>query len=237
MNTSSQSASSVSIIIRTLNESAGISQLLQALESQSIKPREVIVVDSGSSDNTVSLAREHMVTVLCLTQSEFSYGRALNLGFASATGEIVVALSAHALPKNNRWLYTLIQHFADPKIAAASSRILPFPASCPLHNYGWHSAFYVRRQQCKNAFSVFWNTSAAYRKAIWDEIHFNEAISAGEDREWARRARTRGYEFVYEPQSIVFHCHRESYGRYLRRLFALISVECKLFLGSAFEGN
>ena len=148
-----------------------------------------------------------------------------------------MALSAHAIPKNNRWLYTLVQDFADPKIAAASSRILPFPATCPLHNYGWHSAFYIHRKRCKNTFSVFWNTSAAYRKAIWDEIHFNESIKAGEDREWARRARARGYEFVYVPQSIVFHCHIGSYGMYLRRLFALISVEWNLFLGSAFEDN
>ena len=54
--------------------------------------------------------------VLTLPRAAFSYGRALNVGFAAATAPLVVSLSAHALPLDRHWLRNLTRPFADPLV-------------------------------------------------------------------------------------------------------------------------
>ncbi len=50
----------ISVVIRTLNESKHLNELLTAIESQILErcDREVIVVDSGSDDGTLAIARD-----------------------------------------------------------------------------------------------------------------------------------------------------------------------------------
>lgn len=64
--------------------------------SQSIdgEPPELIVVDSGSRDRTVQIARAQGARVIAIPRRPFSYGAALNLGAANARGTLLVALSA-----------------------------------------------------------------------------------------------------------------------------------------------
>lgn len=74
----------VSVVIRALNEGKHIGRLLKGLEQQTVKLDEVILVDSGSTDNTVAIAEAAGCTVVHIAKNEFSFGRALNKGCAAA---------------------------------------------------------------------------------------------------------------------------------------------------------
>ena len=76
-----------SIIIRSYNEEEHIGRLLQGIFEQSVKNIEVIIVDSGSRDNTLKIARTFPVIIHEINPREFSFGRALNLGCHAASGE------------------------------------------------------------------------------------------------------------------------------------------------------
>ena len=96
----------VGVVIRTLNESELIGRCLDTLRGQQGDfDLDIVVVDSGSTDATVehrALARgadrrdRHRMT--------FDYSTALNLGIEQARGDILVSLSAHAIPLDERWL-------------------------------------------------------------------------------------------------------------------------------------
>ena len=58
------SAQKVSIVIRTLNESKYLGSLLDAIQIQTYKNVELIVVDSGSTDSTLSIASKKCQKVL-----------------------------------------------------------------------------------------------------------------------------------------------------------------------------
>jgi rSAM/selenodomain-associated transferase 2 len=79
----------LSIIIPVLDEAAGIEAALRALAPYRARGAEVIVVDGGSSDNTVALARPFATQVLAAPR-----GRAeqMNAGAAAAKGDVLLFL-------------------------------------------------------------------------------------------------------------------------------------------------
>ena len=80
----------ISVVIPALNEAANLRRVLPTLPSV----HEVIVVDGGSVDGTVTTARELLPGVTTLTQVRRGKGNALAAGFARVTGDVVVMFDA-----------------------------------------------------------------------------------------------------------------------------------------------
>ncbi|HSS97221.1 MAG TPA: glycosyltransferase family A protein, partial [Terriglobales bacterium] len=107
----------VSIVIRAYNEEKHLGHLLDAIRRQTLRKPEIILVDSGSRDSTIAIARSHDARILHIKPKNFTFGRSLNIGVAAARGEIVVIASAHVLPMRSDWLANLAAPFQDPKVA------------------------------------------------------------------------------------------------------------------------
>jgi len=82
---------SVSLVIPTLNEEANIGWVLQRVPAW---VEEVIVVDGGSRDRTVEVARTLRPDVVVVTELRKGKGVALRTGFATATCEVIVMIDA-----------------------------------------------------------------------------------------------------------------------------------------------
>src|SRR5262245_10768819 len=80
----------ISVVIPALNEAANLREVLPGLPSV----HEVIVVDGGSVDGTVAVARELLPGVVTITQARRGKGNALAAGFARVTGDVVVMFDA-----------------------------------------------------------------------------------------------------------------------------------------------
>jgi rSAM/selenodomain-associated transferase 2/rSAM/selenodomain-associated transferase 1 len=114
LDSSSSNACSLSLIIPVLNEAANLPMLLTSLQ---VAPDvEVIVVDGGSQDETVAIARSLGAKVLVS-----SPGRAMqmNAGAAIATGEILLFLHADTrLPQN--FVASARETLAQPGVVAGA---------------------------------------------------------------------------------------------------------------------
>ena len=108
-----------SIVIRAYNEAQHLDRLFQGIKSQTIKDVEVILVDSGSTDSTVSIAQSHEARIVRIAPADFTFGRSLNLGIQAAACELVVIASAHVYPVYPDWLESLLAPFQEPRIALA----------------------------------------------------------------------------------------------------------------------
>ena len=112
----------VSVVIPTLNEARNIAEVFPRLPSGI---DQVILVDGGSTDGTVSLARRLRPDITIVHQTRRGKGNALACGFAAATGDIIVMMDADGSTRPeeiSQFVETLVQSGAD---FAKGSRFIP----------------------------------------------------------------------------------------------------------------
>src|ERR1022692_1653605 len=119
-----------SIIIRSLNEERYLDQLLLSIAEQSVpaSEREIIVVDSGSTDSTLDIARRHSCRILHIRRQDFSFGRSLNIGCDTAKGAILVFISGHCVPASGQWLADLTRPMHESNVAITYGRQIGGPS-------------------------------------------------------------------------------------------------------------
>ena len=120
---------SISVVIPTYNAGNEFKWLLRKLTTQrGLKNLEVVVVDSGSKDNTVLWARQAGCRVIEITQAEFTHSHARNLGAANASSDYVLFMVQDAYPVGDYWAYGMLRYLldhADSGLVAASCSEYP----------------------------------------------------------------------------------------------------------------
>jgi rhamnosyltransferase len=218
----------VSIVIPTYNAGPDFEKILGAISGQrSDFSHEVVVVDSGSYDGTVDLAREYGASILNIPKSAFNHGGTRNLGISEARGEFVATIVQDAVPADESWLQGLVENLAnDEMVAGAYSRQIPREDCNPFTRYALENHFTNlprRREQViedlaryedlppprKLELVTFDDVSSCLRRSVWEKHPFKE-LSFGEDLEWSERVMKEGYRIVYDPRSAVIHSHNRS---------------------------
>ncbi len=226
----------ISVVVPVKNGQKYLDLLLQAVFSQEINARfEVIMVDSGSTDNTLDIIKRYPVSLYEIKAAEFNHGLTRNLAISKARGEYIVLMTQDAVPYDNQWMKKLVDNFAnDEHLAGVYSRHLPHKDSCALTRMIVKKFFTSeagRRESRiteiedynrlspreKHRFCNFDNVSSCIRRSIWRDIPFPDTDFA-EDLEWSKKILESGYGIVYEPDSLVYHSHDFSilswYSRY-----------------------
>jgi rhamnosyltransferase len=218
-------AEKVSVVIPTLNAGPGFGELLRRLDSQEGDfEREVVVVDSGSTDGTAQLAARHGAILHSVSKAGFDHGATRDLGISLSSGEYVALTVQDAVPLDESWLGAMVENLRnDGRIAAVYGRHVP------RSNAGLMTRALVgnlavadsqrREQQIpdtaeylslpptqKRRIAAFDNVSSCLRRSVWEEFPFGEADFA-EDLRWGKKVVEAGYTIVYEPRSVVVHSH------------------------------
>lgn len=100
----------ISVIVPAYNEEAVLEQCLRALESQTVKPYEVIVVDNNSTDKTAEIARRFDVRLVTEKKQGIIHTRAR--GFDEARGDIIGSLDADSVPRKD-WVERIQRAFEE----------------------------------------------------------------------------------------------------------------------------
>lgn len=201
-----------SVIVRTKDSGRTLGRALELLRAQTI-PAEILVVDSGSSDDTLAIARSWADRVIEIPAAGFSFGRALNVGAAAAGAPIHLALSSHAAPPDARWIELSLAQYDRADVAGTSGAPTLPASSAPLT-----TTFHQTLQDALAApYWGFSNTASSWRAAVWKQLPFDETLSACEDKEWALRALAAGWTIAIDPRLRVADAHRAAQG--LRHLY------------------
>lgn len=88
-------------------------------------PVEVVVVDSGSTDDTVKIAADFGAKIVHISKSEFTFGRSLNVGCQASSSEFLVLLSAHCIPCDENWLQALVNPLIEETSQYSHGRQIP----------------------------------------------------------------------------------------------------------------
>jgi rhamnosyltransferase len=195
------SAPAVSVVIRARDEESGIGRTLELLAGQTVS-HETIVVDSGSRDATVAIARAAGAEVIEIAPEEFTYGHALNVGCEAAAAPVIVALSAHAFPPDERWLERMLSAFDDERVCCACGYERG-PDGEPLSGPS-RQDLDAARADPRHGYT---NSAGGFRVDLWRARPFRADMPGTEDREWAWHWLQQGRVVAIDPALVVEHDH------------------------------
>lgn len=212
----------VSIVFRALNEAKWFGQALEACKSQTVHPGievELILVDSGSTDDTIKIAQQFGCQIFHITKSEFTFGRSLNIGCEGATGDILVFISAHCIPVAENWLQNLIKPLLDGKCDYT------YGCQAGLDGVTRYSesqvfAHYYKTETDLEQEGIFCNNAnSAIHRRTWAKHRFDESVTGLEDMVLAKAIVSDGGRIGYVAEARVTHIHEESLSQTKRRYF------------------
>lgn len=227
-------APAASIVIRTLNEARWLPDLLEGIAVQDYPGRiELLLVDSGSEDGTVDIARRFGCRILTIDRGEFSFGRSLNRGCSAASGDVLVFVSGHCIPVGHDWLERLVAPLMEGAAYSYGRQI-----GGEITRFSEHKLFekYFPSEPALAQGGYFCNNAnAALCAEAWRAFGFDEALTGLEDLELAKRLIAAGHRVSYAPEAVVQHLHEESWSqvrrRYEREAIALQSIAPEIRLG------
>ena len=218
-----------SVVIRTYNEARWLPPVFEALKRQDLdgRPWEVVVVDSGSTDETRALAEAAGARIVDIKKSEFTFGRSLNVGCAAARGRALVFISGHCIPVGERWLADLIAPLGRDGVSYTYGR----QVGHELTKFSEHQLFakyFPERSAVPQEGFFCNNANAALLRSVWETEPFDETLTGLEDMELAKRLVARGHRIGYVAEAPVIHIHEESWSRvkvrYEREAIALQAI-------------
>ncbi|WP_432508834.1 glycosyltransferase family 2 protein [Kineococcus auxinigenes] len=205
------------MIIRTYNSRSTLQATIDAVRAQTC-PVEIVLVDSGSTDGTLDLARSQVDRLVELDHAEFSYGRALNRGAEVAGAPVHVSLSSHTVLPRPDWVEIARRHLQEGALATCGAET--DGAHRPLQ----HPLRADREYFARHRYWGYTNTAGAWRAEAWQVHRFDESLVASEDQEWSWRLVADGGHVLVDPALAVSGSHRRSAGlqAYHRRMVAEI---------------
>ena len=218
----------VSIIIPTLNASTFLPGLLAKLDQQTIKEKEVIIIDSSSTDNTVEIARTLGARTIIIPRNEFNHGSTRNLGAREAEGDILVYMTQDAIPENEYLLEKLIAPIMNSSASASYSRQLAAADAAPserfarIFNYTDRPLIKSKEDLPELGIKTFFFTnvcSAIMKKVFFEEGCFPENVIMNEDIIFSAKLILNGHRIAYVPDARVIHSHNYSLKDQFKRYF------------------
>lgn len=212
-------STTASVIVRAKDEAGSIERTLARVREQTLEA-ELIVVDSGSTDGTIEIARRFCDRIIELPPERFSYGRALNVGAEAASAPIHFALSAHCVPERCDWIERSLAHYERPDVAGTNGAVADphgRPLLEPYHQDG--------RSTGGDPLWGYSNHAGSWRAEVRERFPFDEQMVACEDKEWASRVRGAGWVIAFDPFLTVSTAHRQRSG--IKAYFARVEREAR----------
>lgn len=216
--------SKITVIIPTLNSEKELADCLNALQEQTFKDFEVLIVDSHSKDKTVEIAKKYNCRVVY--DDGKTRGHACNTGIRNTESEFIAFTDADCIPKKD-WLEKLIEHFKDEKIASIGG-----PNTAPYSDSFFAKVVDVvygsKIMSGETRYGVILDEltpiehnpgcNSAYKTKVAKEIMFDEDLPTAEDVVFDYKILKSNYKIYFTPYAIVFHHRRPTLIGYYKQV-------------------
>ncbi|MFH1508443.1 MAG: glycosyltransferase family 2 protein [Candidatus Omnitrophota bacterium] len=228
----------ISIIIVTFNSLSNIKLCLSSIDIKRFPNLEVIIVDNGSSDGTVSFIKSNYPEyVLIENTANLGSSRARNQAIRASKGEWILALDSDVILDkeflNNAYdiisLAPLNVGAVQPKVLNAFNNRIYTLGILLTYLGRFYDLSYNKKDGKKHNVkrSIFGasSTSALYRRKMLDDTkddsgYFDESFFfLAEDVDLAFRSAARGWRALYDPELICYHSGNSSQTDHLHRKY------------------
>lgn len=206
---------SVSIIIPAYNEEKSIIRTLESAINIDYPDDkiEIIVVNDGSSDNTLKLAERFKKeyngkrNILVLSKKNGGKGTAINYGIKKAKGEIVFTMDADSFVIPSA-VQRMIAKFQDPDVMCVAPSVLAYKPKKILEyvcDAEYFLGIFLRKAfSTVNSIHITPGAFSSYRKVFFDKHGGFDENNLTEDMELALRIQSKGYKIDYSIRARVY---------------------------------
>jgi glycosyltransferase involved in cell wall biosynthesis len=211
----------ISLIIPVKNEAESLDLLISSINSQTYAPDEIVLVDGGSTDGTVSLAGKLTAgddRFRVVETGDATPGRGRNIGAENA-GNKWIAFTDAGIKLENAWLEKLVETLAgNPEAVVIYGNYAPvidtFFEKCAVFAY-------VSPQRANGIRGKF-IASALLKKEVWQKVGGFPDSRAAEDLMFMDEIERRGFNTAYAPEAMVYWQLRPDFSSTFRK-FVLYS--------------
>jgi len=197
--------SNASVIIPTLNEERHVGALLSDIAAQTRKPDEVLVVDAGSTDGTVSVVRRFPFATLLEGTPPVACGR--NLGGQSATGDVLIFLDAD-VRLSQGFLEDFLREFENRGLDVACPLYVPYGSTPAIEAF--HALFNLVMKALQGISpSGAGHCIAIKRRAFQESRGFDQGLKFDDIELIRRLSRGRRFGIVGERVFVSDRRYRE----------------------------
>jgi glycosyltransferase involved in cell wall biosynthesis len=214
-------ARSASIIIPTFNGASRIGNCLNSLVKQTMdRDVEILVVDDGSTDNTVNVVGRYS-SVRVIAQANAGPAAARNRGALEAQGKILLFTDDDCVPMPD-WLEAMLAPFNDPEVVGAKGVYRTHQKSLAARFVQIEYEDKYRLMAGLPSIDFIDTYSAGFRRDRFLEMTGYDTsfpVACAEDIELSYRMSARGWKMKFVPAAIVYHTHPDTFSRYLKKKY------------------
>lgn len=202
----------VSIIIPLYGAWPFTERSLTALEARTPKPWELVLVDNGSTDETM------VQPVQVRNERNRGFAIGCNMGAEYAAGDVLVFLNSDTEVQDG-WLAPMVSRLDDPTVGVVGAKLVNPDGSVQHTGVGVDfsrppggEAWGMTDNRPAGNVPAVTGACMALRRDVFDELGgFDRGFWNGyEDVDLCLRAGAAGYRVVYEPGSVVMHAESAS---------------------------
>ncbi len=209
MKNSAHSRLKISLVVTFFNEAPLLPEFLNCINKQKLKPDELILIDGGSSDGSMTLIKKYqkqlsLSTIVKIKKGNISTGR--NYGVSLAKNNLIAFTDLGCLPDSN-WLYELVQTYIQ--------------TNCPVVAGYYYGLSQNNLQQAMLPYSLVMphqlksdnflpaSRSMLIDKKLFQQLHgFDENLAVSEDYDLAKRIAKLSLKLnqklvAFNPQAVV----------------------------------
>lgn len=209
------------MVVPVYNDARAVREMVEHLLRQSLPPHEIVVVDDGSTDDTLDVLKRFGERIILLSKPNGGPASARNYGVTAASGDLIAFTDSDCLPQEN-WLAELVKGFnnggdglggvggvirrADPGLLSEYADALSLLGPAFGDDGKPH---------------IFATANVCFPRSVLLKVNlFDEDFTkpGGEDVALCYKIHDLGYEFRLAEEALVLHHHRRTVRAFLKTM-------------------
>ena len=199
-----------SFVVTIFNEEGSIRSFLKSIAEQTVAPDEIIIVDAGSTDKTISKIKkwQKQLPIRLIIEPGINRSQGRNLAIKTTKNKIIAVSDAGCI-LNPNWLKEITNPLKKKSVFVVAGNYQPIATTSFQKSLAAYTCADIY-QKNKNHFLPS-SRSIAFKKLVWQKVGgYPKELNYCEDLVFDQKIKKSGFSFLFSPKAIVYWPQRKT---------------------------